>query len=168
MRSFSLLNLTDCQIGLADLLTTRHSALVSTKVGKAQEDILAAQRQEIDDLPGISTGKKPLADELGLEDDNHDGFGGALWHLTEAHLRAPNLDPSLADAARRIRAAFIPELSGLNDSYADEAAAAARRNDAPSALESELKRFPIAGGEPRGQSESKGHHGNRAGIAQNR
>lgn len=143
---FCLLNLTDLQIGLTDLLTTRHTALTSTKVGKAQEEVLAAQKKEIDDLPASLTGKRPLVEELGVKDDEHDGLGGGIWHVTEAHLRVPGVDPSVVAAAHRIRAAFIPELANLTESYADEAAAADRRKDAPTALEADLKLFPVAGG----------------------
>ena len=146
MKRFSVLNLSDCQIGLADLLTKRHAALVSTKVGKGQEEILTAQRQDIDALPDVLTSKRPLADELGIKDDIHDGFGAAIWHTTEAYFRIPGLAAGLLEAAQRIRAAFIPELGELNASYADEAAAAARRKDDLGKLEADLKLFPIAGG----------------------
>jgi hypothetical protein len=69
-----------------------------------------------------------------------------VWHLTEAYLRAPKVDPKVVEAARRIRAAFIPELGQLQDSYADEAEAAARRKGELSNLEADLKLIPVAGG----------------------
>jgi hypothetical protein len=146
MRTFHMLNLNDCQVGLEDLCSKRHAALASTKVGKAQEDVLAAQKQEIDALPAALTGGRPLSDDLAATDDEHDGLGAAIWYATEAYLRAPNLDAKLTEAALRIRAAFIPQLAELNAAYADEAAAAVRRKDDPEALKADLMLFPIAGG----------------------
>jgi len=145
MKTLDNLNLNDCQVGLADLLGGRRVALVSTKVGTGFVDLLIDQQQEIDSLPEALTGK-PLADELQGTDRDHDGFGSAIYYFTEAYERAPSASPALKEAARRIRAAFIPELAELNAAYADEAAAAARRADAPEALASDLKLFPIAGG----------------------
>jgi hypothetical protein len=147
MRIYSVLNLDDVQIGLEDLLTnqTRHTALLSTKSGAAQEDILKSLQQDINALPDAPEGGAPLAEELAETDGEYDGFGGGIWYLTEAYLRIPGLDPKLADAVRRIRAAFIPAMGELNESYANEAAAALRRKDDLKTLENELKLIPIAG-----------------------
>ncbi|UQA59728.1 hypothetical protein [Polyangium aurulentum] len=146
MNNFYVLNLPDLKLGLDDLFTKRHAALLTSKVGKGHEDILAFQRKAIDALPPALTGGKPFAEELSGVDSEHDGSGAGIWHLTEAYLRAPKVDPKVVEAARRIRAAFIPELGQLQDSYADEAEAAARRKGELSNLEADLKLIPVAGG----------------------
>jgi len=146
MRIISSLTLNDCQVGLTDLLDKRAHALQSTKAGKGQVDVLTALKGEIDALPDVLTGKRPLADELAQVDDHHDGLGGTIWFTTEAHLRFPGLDPQIREAAARIRAAFIPELGELNAGYADEAAKAERREADLTKYEGDLKLFPLAGG----------------------
>lgn len=47
MRRYSILNLTDLVLGLNDLFTKRHAALVSTDAGKGQVVVLELQRKEI-------------------------------------------------------------------------------------------------------------------------
>ncbi|MDI1451222.1 hypothetical protein [Polyangium sp. 6x1] len=146
MRPFSVFNLTDLSVGLADLFTKRHAALTSTKAGVGQEDVLVFQRNAIDALPKALVGGKPMSEELASKDDEHDGFGTGLWHMTEAYFRVQNLPPHIVDAARRIREAFIPTLGALQESYADEAAAANARKEELGKLEADLKLFQIAGG----------------------
>jgi len=141
-----MLNLPDIKLGLDDLVTKRHAALVSSKVGKGYEDILAKRRDRINALPPALTSGKPLAEELANVDSDHDGFGGAIYFITEAYLRLPNLDPKIAAAATRARAALIPKLEGLRDSYADEAAAAIQRKADLAALKADLDLIPVAGG----------------------
>jgi hypothetical protein len=146
MRPFSVLNLTDLSVGLADLFTKRHAALTSTKAGAGQEDVLAYQQKAIDALPKALVGGKPMSEELASKDDEHDGFGAGIWHLTEAYFRVQNVPPHIVEAARRIREAFIPALGALQDSYADEAAAANARKEDLAKLEADLKLLPIADG----------------------
>lgn len=146
MRTFVRLNLADIYLGLEDLFTKRHDALVLTKSGKGQEEVLGVQRDEINALPAAMTGGRAFADELAAADDEHDGLGYALWHLTEAYVRAPGSSAELVETALRVRDAFVPEISHLQASYADEAAAAGLRKSHLSVLDADLKRLPIEGG----------------------
>ncbi len=146
MRSYNRLNLADLYLGLEDLFTKRHAALLTTKAGAGHEEVLAVQRQEISNLPTAMTGGRAFADELATLDDDYDGYGYGLWHLTEAHLRVPGSNPEVAGAALRVREAFVPELSTLNASYADEAAAAAGRKEKLVELEGDLKKLPTGEG----------------------
>jgi hypothetical protein len=146
MRTFVRLNLADIYLGLEDLFTNRHEALVLTKAGKGQEEVLGVQRDEISALPTAMTGGRAFADELATADDEHDGLGYALWHLTEAYVRSPRSSPEVVEIALRVREAFVPEISHLQASYADEAAAAALRKSHLVLLDTDLKRLPIEGG----------------------
>jgi hypothetical protein len=146
MKSFRFLNLADLKIGSDDFVTKRQAALNLTKVGVGYEAILAHQRKGIDELPAALTGGRPLAEELALVDEEHDGFGLGLWHLTEAYLQAPGVSAPVREAAARVRAAFIPERAALKESYADEAEAAARRKEKLTTSEADLKLIPIAEG----------------------
>ncbi|MDC3955654.1 hypothetical protein [Polyangium jinanense] len=146
MRRLRLLNLSDLKLGLDDLFTQRLPALTLSSLGKGYVPSLKLKKELVDDLPPALTGGRPLAEELDETDRAHDGFGAALYYTTEVYLRLPGADPALVAAAKRIRAAFIPELEDLRDSYADEAAAAVRRKDDLPALEADLKLFPTAKG----------------------
>ena len=146
MRAFRRLNLTDIALGLDDLLGKRHAALVSTHAGKGQEQMLIAQRNDVAALPEPTTRSRAFTDEIGAADDDHDGFGYALWHLTEAVLRAPNTKPETRLAAQRVRDAFIPATTALQASYADEAAAARTRKDKLVEFKKDLDALPIPDG----------------------
>lgn len=63
-----------------------------------------------------------LAEELAQTDVEHDGFGAAIWHYTEAVRLAPGLSDEARAAAAKVRETFIPALSLLTSSYATEAA----------------------------------------------
>ncbi|MDC0747777.1 hypothetical protein [Polyangium mundeleinium] len=146
MRRLRLLNLPDLKLGLDDLLTQRLPALTLSPLGKSYASSLTLKKKLVDDLPPALTGGRPLAEELDDTDREHDGFGAAIYFTTEVYLRLPGVDPALVVAAKRIRAAFIPELESLRDSYADEAAAAVQRKNKLIELEADLKLFPIAKG----------------------
>jgi hypothetical protein len=146
MRTFSLLNLTDVKLGLDDLLASRHAALLSTQAGQGCEEVLRFQHKELAALPHALTGGRPFAEDLAVTDAEHDEFGLGIWHVTEAYLRVPGVHADVRDAARRVRAAFIPDPARLRDTYAEEAAAAGPRKIALETLEDDLKRLPIAGG----------------------
>lgn len=146
MRRFRFLSLSDLKLGLDDLFAKRRLALVTSSMGQSYEPILASKRTAIDALPAALTGAKPFAEELASTDGDHDGFGGAIWYLTEAYLRLPLKDAAILEAIERIRTALVPGLSGLRDSYADEAEAAIRRKTELGQLEADLKRIPIAMG----------------------
>lgn len=145
MRSYRLLNLSDLKLGLDDLYNKRHKALTSSTTGKSYEPMLANRRAALDALPAALTGGKPLAVELGEADGAHDGLGSSVWYLLEGYLRNPNTPADQLEAAKRVRAAFIPELGDLNASYATEAEAAIKRKPALKSLKADLKMFPVAG-----------------------
>lgn len=145
MRTFLRLNLADIYLGLEDLFTKRYDALVLTRAGKSQEEVLSVQRDELNALPEAASGRA-FADELAAVDDTHDGLGYALWHLTEAYIRSPKSNAELVEVAQRVRDAFVPDLASLQASYADEAAAAGQRKEHLATLETDLKRLPIDGG----------------------
>ena len=138
--------MTDISLGLDDLLTKRHAALVSTHAGKGQEQVLTAQRNDIAALPETSPRGRAFTEEIASADEDHDGFGYALWHLTEAILRAPNSTPEMRQAAQHVRDAFIPATTALQASYADEAAAARSRKGKLVDVKADLEALPIPGG----------------------
>lgn len=144
MRTYHRLNLADIYLGLEDLFTKRKDALLSTKAGAGQADLFEAQRQAISELPPTTAGGRAFADELAIVDDEHDGYGYALWFITEAYLRLPG--SSLTAVATRVREAFVPEISELQASYADEAAAAGNRKEKLVELEADLRQLPTDGG----------------------
>lgn len=145
MRTFRRLNLADIYLGFEDLFTKRIGALTSTKAGAGQVEVLAAQRSEVSALPLAMTGRA-FVDELSVMDDEHDGFGYALWYLTEAYVRAPRTKPETVAAARRVREAFIPDTTVLQSSYADEAARAGTHKGKIAEYADDLKMLPIDGG----------------------
>lgn len=142
MRHITLRNLL---LALEDLLTKRLAPLQSFDAGQASVKPLALRRDKIAALPPDLTGR-PLADELALIDTQHDGFGGAVWFLTEAYLRLPGATPALVDAANKIRAAFISNLDVLKARYDAEAQAAKEHAPSLATLKTELMAFPVAGG----------------------
>jgi len=142
MRHISLGNLL---LGLEDLLPKRAAPLQSFDAGQASVKALSIRRDKIAALPPDLTGR-PLADELGVIDAQHDGFGGAVWFLTEAYLRVPNATPALIDTANKIRAAFIPSLDVLKARYDAEAQAAKEHAPSLATLKTELSAFPVVGG----------------------
>lgn len=146
MRSYKLLNLSDMKLGLDDLHDKREKSLVSSATGKSYEPMLANRRKAINALPAALTGGKPLAAELAEADVLHDGAGISIWYMTESYIRNPNTPAELVDAAKRIRAAFIPAVIELSASYATEAEAAIQRQPLLKTLKADLKMFPIAGG----------------------
>ena len=146
MRAYRLLNLSDLKLGLDDLHDKRHKALTSSTTGKSYEPMLANRRTAIDALPAALTGGKPLALELGEADETHDGLGGSVWFNTEGYFRNPNTPADQLEAAKRIRAAFIPAMVDLSASYATQAEAAIKRKPLLKTLKADLKMFPIAGG----------------------
>lgn len=142
MRHITLGNLL---LGLDDLLSKRLAALQSFDAGKTSVKFLTTRRDKIAALPPELTGR-PLADELAHTDARHDGFGGALWFFTEAYLRLPDLPPAIVEAAKKVRAGFMPTLDGLQARYDVEARAAKDREGLLVTLEADLKMLPVAGG----------------------
>ena len=146
MRILRFSTLSDLKLALDDLTTKRSSALTSSATGKSYEPMLLKRRDAVNALPSAFLGGKPLAVELGEMDDRHDGFGGAVWFVTEGYVRNPKTPTEQLDAIKRIRAAFIPALGDLTASYATEAEAAIKRKPDLVTLKADLTLFPIAGG----------------------
>lgn len=140
------LTLGDMKLGLHDLLDKRNAALLSTKTGAIYAPMLVDRRKRIDALPPALTGGAPLAEQLAETDSEHDGFGGAVWFLTEAYKRAPTTSPATLAAVERIRQGFIPALGDLQYSYATEADAALARKPLLKTHKADLELFPIEGG----------------------
>ncbi|MDI1451612.1 hypothetical protein [Polyangium sp. 6x1] len=141
------LSLAALKVAFADLFGERHAALLLSGAGKTYEPILLAKKQQIDALPGALTGGKPLAEAIAEADDVHDGFGAAIWHMTEAYGRWPKAPAHVRAAIERVRAAFIPELDDLRASYVEEAHAAFQHRKQIEALKADLQLIPIAEGQ---------------------
>lgn len=138
------LALVDLRLGLTDLLTKRRAALELTAIGARYAPMLQKKLDQINALPAALIGKA-LAQELDEADMTHDGFGGAVWLQTESYVRAPGTAAAVVEAAQRIRGRFIPAMSALNASYADQADAALERKKVLEANRADLESFPLAG-----------------------
>ena len=145
MRTLRHISLSNLRVALDDLFAKRQAALQSSAYGGLAQPVLAKQRDKIKALPAALTGR-PLADELGQADRRHDGIGGAVWHQVESYLLHPDTTPEMRDAAKKIRAAFVPTLDSLMESYPAEAKAAKDHKDRIADLESALMLFPVAKG----------------------
>lgn len=140
------LTLDDLNLALSNLTTERKTVLDSTGSGLLYGPMLGEKLTSILAVPEIMHSGRPLADELAAVDDDHDGFGGAIFAYTEAVLDAPSTTDTERAAALRIRAAFIPSKSALVESYAEEAATAKRNRGKLAEREGDLKLFPVPGG----------------------
>jgi len=134
------------KIALTDLFERRIDALRASSAGRTYEPLLRDKLARIDALPEVVGGGKPLAEAMSETDEAHDGFGAAIWFLTEAYLRCPDMSPEVRATIERIRGTFIPELDLIRAPYADEVAAAIRHKEDLVTLESDLKSIPIAEG----------------------
>jgi hypothetical protein len=141
-----MLTLTIVTLGVRDLLDKRRSDLQQSRAGKYYEAALEEQLAAINALPASLTGGTPLASDLDALDESHDGYGGAIYFVTEAYLRLPGAAPETVAAAQRIRAAFIPALADLGATYATEAERALERKPLLISMKPDLQRFPLAGG----------------------
>ena len=140
------LTLSDLKMGLGNLLDGQPQAITASAIGRTYGSLLAAKRDEIEELPAPLTEGLPLSGELAHADGVHDAFGTAIWHLCTAYMEHPRVPPRVQDAAMRCREALIPSLAMLRKSYADEAAAAMSRRAAIAGMENDLNLFPVADG----------------------
>ncbi|MEO1269520.1 MAG: hypothetical protein AAFX99_15645 [Myxococcota bacterium] len=137
----------DIKLGLADLLTNRIEALRLMLMAPVYEKTLRTFQEEfaavgLDGAPQ----RRALASELQAADQTYDGFGAAVWHLTEAYRRLPTTDATIDQHIMAIRDTFIPTRSELNKSYADQASRAKERQ-AKLLLHTEaLQAFPVMDG----------------------
>jgi hypothetical protein len=136
--------LSDLKLVLPDLLGKKRPLLEGTYTGKTYLPLLQAQLAVIDALPTGTQAGTPLADELAETDAEHDGFGGAVWHMVEAYARCPGVSAEVRAAAERIRAQFIPALGELQHTYATEAERARDRKAVLDDFKADLKLFPVA------------------------
>jgi hypothetical protein len=137
------LTIADLKLALRNLLGERKADLLLSGAGKLYEKQLAARLKDIEALPEALTGGRPLAADLAETDETHDSLGEALFYYGEAILRLPTAPADVKAAAQRIRDTFVPRLGVLRDSYADEAAAAAKNRRALAELKSELEAMPV-------------------------
>jgi hypothetical protein len=141
------LTLGDIKLALANLFEDRKEYLYATEMGKSYGPLLEKKRAAIDKLPDSLTSGRPLSDQLVETDAKHDGWGGALWYLLECIIRAPSASPELKAKAIRIRTAFIAKLGALRDTWADEAATAAKNRPKTEELKADLESIPTPTGE---------------------
>ncbi len=141
-----MLTLTSVKLGLRDLLDKRRPDLLLAKAGAYYESMLEEQSAAIDALPSALTGGAPLASALDALDDEHDGYGGAIYFTTETYLRLPSANAPTVAAAERIRAAFIPAMAELGASYALQAERALERKPLLVSMKADLELFPLADG----------------------
>jgi hypothetical protein len=132
-------------VGLNDLLTKRSAALQSCAAGSASIKLLTSKRDAMAKLPAVAAGR-PLVDDLDAADTRHDNLGRALWNVLEAYSFHPDTPAELLDAAKKIRASFIPTLEDLVASYPAEARAAMERKPELANLKASLSLFPVAAG----------------------
>ncbi len=143
MRHISLIAL---YVGLTNLLGKRSTALGMFPPGAESVAALTARREAMSKLPAVTAGR-PLTDELDGVDHTHDGLGRAISYFTEAYVQHPGTPANILEAAKKIRAAFIPTLEDLGASYAAEAKAAIDKTPLLTELKNDLELFPIAGGQ---------------------
>jgi hypothetical protein len=138
--------LSDLRLALPALLDDKAELLEETYAGRLYAPRLAEKRDAIDALPAPAAIEgRPLADELAHADAEHDGYGAAIWHYTEAVRLAPGVSDEARAAARMIREAFIPELALLTSSYATEAAHALGKRDRIAEHKGSLAKLPVPG-----------------------
>jgi hypothetical protein len=128
-------------LGLNDLLTTRLPALQSFPAGAASVATLTAQRDAMAGLPTI-TGINSAVEGLENEDQRHDGFGRAVWHILEAYRVCPATPDDLRAAAKKVQDVLVPSINNFTLSYKAEVAAWQARQEVD--LEKELTMFPLA------------------------
>lgn len=138
--------LNDALLVFRDMLGRRKPLILKLDVGRVYLKRIDAQVQAIEALPEALRGTVPLAQELGIADETHDGFGGGLHHQFESYQRAPRVAPEVREAAKRLRDTFIPSLSDLQQSYPTEAAAAVAHDAVLKKHRADLEKFPVAGG----------------------
>jgi hypothetical protein len=140
------LTLDDLRLVIRNLLNERKADLTLSGTGQVYAKTLTARLKDIEALPEAWVGGRPLVQELGETDKRHDGLGEAIYYFTEAILAHPLLSPALKHSAERVRQSFVPKLSVLRESYASEAAAAAKNRPELKNLENDLKALTVPGG----------------------
>lgn len=139
------MTLRDVRAALPDLIDNRAEALEGTHAGQIFLPALENIRRKLDELPEGDDGE--LVRALALEDARHDGYAAAVWFMTEAYLRMPDLTPADRKDLETLRDTVVPRPSELSAPYASEAAKAKERAEAlTDALKRILERYPVRGG----------------------
>ncbi len=139
------MTLRDVRAALPDLIDNRAEALEGTHAGQIFLPALENIRRKLDELPEGDDGE--LVRALALEDARHDGYAAAVWFMTEAYLRMPDLTPADRHDLEMLRDTVVPRPSELSAPYAHEAAKAKERAAAMTeALKRILERYPVRGG----------------------
>jgi hypothetical protein len=103
------------------------------------------------DAAAAAGGAPPISDaDLGETDRWHDGYAKALWHLTEAYLSLPVIDPDVLSAVERIRATLVPGADVWTATYPSEAQRAEDKKPQLKALADDFALVPVAGGKDAG------------------
>ncbi|MDX9723403.1 MAG: hypothetical protein RBU37_21825 [Myxococcota bacterium] len=132
-------------LALRDLLGERLGQFRRSAVCRGYESALRRRLTELEGLPDSIKGQ-PIAEEVEAVDRRHDGYGAAIYFVTEAYLRSPSVSAELRQTAGRIRRELVPELAELRASYADEADNAARRRQKLEELGPLARRIPVVNG----------------------
>jgi hypothetical protein len=134
----------DLNLFLGDLLSgDRKTQLLLAPCGVTYTALFTEKQHEFQKLPPLLLRERPLADELDVTDDLHDGYGAAVWFAMNSYLRLPEEAPEVHQEAELVLQVFIPSLSELKASYADEAARAKERLSTLTEHKELLQRFPV-------------------------
>ena len=139
----------DLKLGLKELAENpvKLKLLAGTAAGMLYLPLLARKRAEIDTLsPAVVDAGRPLAEELGTEDGLHDGFGLAIWYLSEAYRHVPGLATDLREALATVREKVISSRGEVTKPYPQEAARALGRIQVMPEIKPALEKFPVAVG----------------------
>lgn len=134
--------LNDLLLILRDLLGDKLALWSVTRCAETYRSLLGASLASIEGLPPILT----LPVDARAFDRVHDQRGRAISQLIDALLEHDQTPEALREVLRRLRAAFVPNRSELNDAYADEAAHAIQRQPLLAEYEAELRSIPVLGG----------------------
>ena len=132
----------DLLLGLNDLFTNKLDLICTLLVFQIFGAALEAKRQVLNSIyRGMSN--IPLVKKLQMADDVHDSTGRVVFMLCEGFSRLVTLSDDQRGFFARVRDLFVPGLSGLQASYADEAAAATERLDSLAEMKDELEAIEL-------------------------
>jgi hypothetical protein len=146
--NFSILTTGDLQLALEDLFENRKKHTDKSAASTIYLGQLAPLLEKIQALPPVFRRRRPFAEELYQTDLLHDGLGAAIFFFTEAVARHPKLSAGLKRAVMSVRESFVPALSDLKATYADEAHTARKRRDELKTHRQALKSIPVPSDPP--------------------
>ncbi|MCA9524940.1 MAG: hypothetical protein KC549_01425 [Myxococcales bacterium] len=130
------------------LRARRQAVLAASNAARIYLPRLTPLTAELATFPGTFVDDADLTRQIAEADREHDAYGAALYHLTEAIRRLPATPehaPAQA-AAAAIRARFIPSLGDLTRRHSREADAALARLPHLDAHRAQLDQLPVPGG----------------------